>query len=158
MLLVRALIGFLVLPAVVAGLAPWLLLSADRWRSSGSIVGWPVLAFGLCVLMWCVRDFYVIGRGTLAPWSPPRRLVIVGLYRIVRNPMYVGVLGIVTGWSLLTGSPILLAYGALLAIAFHLRVLMQEEPALARSFGDDWVRYRDSVNRWLPRFASGPRV
>jgi protein-S-isoprenylcysteine O-methyltransferase Ste14 len=72
--------------------------------------------------------------------------------------MYVGVLGIVTGWSLLTGSPILLAYGALLAIAFHLRVLMQEEPALARSFGDDWVRYRDSVNRWLPRFASGPRV
>jgi protein-S-isoprenylcysteine O-methyltransferase Ste14 len=147
----RALVAFLALPAVVGGLVPWLLLPNDRWRAAGTALGWPILLFGLVVLLWRVRDFYVIGKGTLAPWDPPKKLVIVGLYRFTRNPMYVGVLGCVLGWSLIAGSPLLLGYVGLLAAAFHLRVIFYEEPTLARQFGRDWTQYRAAVNRWLPQ-------
>ena len=113
----------------------------------GGVLWLPILLSGLVVLLWCVRDFYVVG--TLAPWDPPRQLVIIGLYRFTRNPMYVGVLGCVLGWSLIAGSPLLLGYVALLATAFHLRVIFYEEPTLARQFGRDSTQYRSVVNRWL---------
>jgi len=145
------LIAFLVLPVMVGGLLPSLLLPIDRCRTSGTWFGLPVLSCGIFVLLWCVRDFYIIGKGTLAPWDPPKRLVVVGLYRFVRNPMYVGVLGVLLGWSLVAGSPLLAIYAALLAIGFHLRVVLYEEPVLQRQFGDDWTRYRAGVNRWLPK-------
>jgi len=132
-------------------LLPSLLLPIDRWRTSGTWFGLPVLGCGIFVLLWCVRDFYVTGKGTLAPWDPPTRLVVVGLYRFVRNPMYVGVLGVVLGWSLVAGSPLLAIYAALLAVGFHLRVVLYEEPVLQSQFGDDWTRYRAGVNRWLPK-------
>jgi protein-S-isoprenylcysteine O-methyltransferase Ste14 len=146
----RAVLAFLALPAVVAGLVPWLLLDSDRWRMGGTLLGWPIWFFGACVLLWCVRDFYKIGKGTLAPWDPPKKLVVVGLYRFVRNPMYVGVLGWVAGWSLIAGSLVLGIYTILLAIAFHLRVIFYEEPTLARQFGNDWVQYQGTVPRWIP--------
>ena len=136
---------------MVGGLLPSLLLPIDRWRTSGTWFGLPVLGCGIFVLLWCVRDFYVTGKGTLAPWDPPTRLVVVGLYRFVRNPMYVGVLGVVLGWSLVAGSPLLAIYAALLAVGFHLRVVLYEEPVLQSQFGDDWTRYRAGVNRWLPK-------
>jgi len=85
LLFFRALVAFLALPVIVAGLLPWMLLPNDRWRIGGTLLGWPVLAFGACVLLWCVRDFYLVGKGTLAPWDPPKTLVIVGLYRFLRN-------------------------------------------------------------------------
>ena len=114
-------------------------------------LGWPILIFGVLVLLWCVRDFYAIGKGTLAPWDPPKRLVVVGLYHYVRNPMYIGVFATVAGWSLIAGSPLMAAYACLLAVAFHLRVMFYEEPTLASQFGDDWERYRANVGRWMPR-------
>jgi protein-S-isoprenylcysteine O-methyltransferase Ste14 len=150
----RALLAFLALPVVVAGLVPWLLLGSDHWRGHGTVLGWPVLFLSGCVLLWCVRDFYTIGKGTLAPWDPPKRLVVVGLYRVVRNPMYIGVLGLVAGWSLIEGSPVLGIYTMMLAVAFHLRVVFYEEPRLARQFGSDWLRYQTSVRRWLPKTRS----
>jgi protein-S-isoprenylcysteine O-methyltransferase Ste14 len=67
-------------------------------------MGLALLAVGLVLLLWCARDFFVSGRGTLAPWDPPKRLVIVGLYRFVRNPMYIAVLILLAGWSVATGS------------------------------------------------------
>jgi protein-S-isoprenylcysteine O-methyltransferase Ste14 len=146
----RALIAFLTLPAIVGGLIPWLLLPGDQWRTTGTWLGLPVLLLGICILAWCVRDFYVIGKGTLAPWDPPKRLVVVGLYRWIRNPMYVGILAIVAGWGLAAGSPLLAVYAVVLAIAFHLRVILYEEPTLARLFGEDWMRYRATVHRWFP--------
>jgi protein-S-isoprenylcysteine O-methyltransferase Ste14 len=148
---IRALLSFLALPVLVAGLVPWFLVRGEPWRGEGSAAGALVLAVGLALVLWCVRDFYVSGRGTLAPWDPPRHLVVVGLYRFMRNPMYVGVLTVVAGWSLLAGSPLVGAYAAILAVAFHLRVIAYEEPWLARTFGDDWSRYAASVHRWLPR-------
>ena len=118
---------------------------------AGTWIGWPVLLCGLWVLLWCVRDFYVIGKGTLAPWDPPEKLVIAGLYRLTRNPMYLAVLGCVAAWSLIAGSPVLAVYTLFLAFAFHLRVLFYEEPVQARQFGNDWKEYRTKVNRWLPK-------
>ncbi len=152
MLFLRALIAFLALPTVVGGLIPWLVYTPATTRVANSPLGWPVLAAGLSIVLWCVRDFYVIGKGTLAPWDPPKKLVIVGLYRIVRNPMYVGVLTWVAGLAILTRSRELTIYLVLLAAGFHIRVLTYEEPTLERLFGEDWRRYRGTVNRWLPKW------
>ena len=106
---------------------------------------------GLVLLLWCVRDFYVRGKGTLAPWDPPQNLVVVGLYRYMRNPMYVGVLTLVGGWVLTVGSFLVALYAVVLAIAFHIRVVVNEEPWLRSQFGDDWARYSANVPRWVPR-------
>ncbi|MBW3631341.1 MAG: alpha/beta fold hydrolase [Gemmatimonadetes bacterium] len=91
----RAAAAFLALPGVVAYAVPWLV----RPRSVPlDARGLPLLAAGTAALLWCVRDFYMAGRGTLAPWAPPERLVVIGLYRFSRNPMYVSVLLILVGW------------------------------------------------------------
>ena len=136
----------------VGGIVPGLLLPSDRWRMPGTLWGWPILLFGACVLLWTVRDFYVIGRGTLAPWDPPRTLVVIGLFRFMRNPMDVGVVSFVAGLSVLTGSPVPGAYASLLAVGFHLRVVFYEEPTLDRLFGPRWASYEEAVNRWWPKF------
>jgi protein-S-isoprenylcysteine O-methyltransferase Ste14 len=150
----RALFAFLVLPGVFAGLIPAWIVSSDPRRGNGSVFGVVPVAVGCVLLLWCVRDFYVAGKGTLAPWDPPKRLVIVGLYRFVRNPMYVSVLTLLTGWAVAAGSLRLGVYTVILAIAFHLRVLLFEEPRLAKLFGADWIAYKTSVRRWLPRLKS----
>jgi protein-S-isoprenylcysteine O-methyltransferase Ste14 len=151
MLFARALLSFLLLPSVIAGLVPWWIAAADRWRGAGWGGGYAIVAVGAIVVLCCVRDFYVAGKGTLAPWDPPRRLVVVGLYRYMRNPMYVGVLSVVLGWTVLVGSPLLAAYLVVLAVAFHLRTIRYEEPRLAAQFGGDWTRYHAAVPRWMPR-------
>ena len=107
------------------------------------------LILGAAILLWCVRDFYVSGKGTLAPWDPPKHLVTVGLYRFTRNPMYVGVLLLLCGWSVLAGSPLLAGYTVFLAIAFHLRVVLYEEPRLKTQFGSEWPNYAATVPRWF---------
>ena len=146
MLFWRALFAFVALPGMVAFAVPWML------RPRGAPihpVGAIPLGIGIVLLLWCVRDFYVAGKGTLAPWSPPKNLVTVGLYRFSRNPMYVGVLTILVGWAVLHGSRTLWIYAGAMAIAFHLRVLMYEEPWLARTHGDGWTSYKSRTPRWL---------
>lgn len=150
-MLLRALVAFLVLPGVFAIALPPLIASVDPWRGEPVRGGAAVLALGAVAVAWCVRDFYVAGKGTLAPWDPPRRLVAVGLYRWVRNPMYIGVLLAVAGGALVSGSPAVAAYAVALAIAFHVRVVVHEEPWLARRFPSAWPAYAASVHRWLPR-------
>jgi protein-S-isoprenylcysteine O-methyltransferase Ste14 len=152
---VRALFAFLVQPGIVAGLIPGLIVFGDAHRHASFAPGFALLAVGLALLLWCVRDFYVAGKGTLAPWAPPRQLVVVGLYRAVRNPMYVAVLTVVLGWALAFASAWLVLYALVLALAFHLRVVLHEEPWLRRQFGADWSAYVTAVPRWLPRL---PRV
>lgn len=147
----RALLAFLVLPGVAAFIVPPLLALIDPWSDGILWQGAVVMGLGCILLLWCVRDFYVSGKGTLAPWDPPKNLVVVGLYRYVRNPMYVGVLTLVGGWSVFLTSPVLALYTAVLAIAFHLRVLVNEEPWLSAQFGSEWARYSAEVGRWLPR-------
>ncbi len=146
----RALLAFLALPGLAAVLAPPLIALRDPWRGQTWQPGLAVMCAGALVLLWCVRDFYVSGKGTLAPWDPPKRLVVVGLYRWVRNPMYVGVLSLVLGWTLYLASPFLAAYAGLLAVGFHLRVVMHEEPWLDSQFGEQWQNYKTAVPRWIP--------
>lgn len=146
-LFARALVAFLALPGVVAFLVP-LLLKPDTTVFSN---WWGMIPLGLgtVLLLACVREFYVAGRGTLAPWAPPTRLVATGLYKWSRNPMYVAVSLILSGWAIGFQSWTVALYAATVAVVFHLRVVLHEEPWLARTFGDMWTHYRAQVPRWL---------
>ncbi|MGH8178765.1 MAG: methyltransferase family protein [Steroidobacter sp.] len=148
-MLARALIAFLVMPGMVAFAIP----AAWLWRTSHVSVAQPLglglLALGLAALLWCVRDFYVSGKGTLAPWAPPEKLVVAGLYRYSRNPMYVAVVLVLFGWAIAFASASLLVYALAVAVAFHLRVVLGEEPWLARTHGGEWEQYSSRVPRWL---------
>ncbi|MGH8020811.1 MAG: methyltransferase family protein [Opitutaceae bacterium] len=152
MLLIRAIVAFLALPTMVAGVVPALLVHGSpvvpRMAAAGAVVMSPGIAF----LLWCVRDFFASGRGTLAPWDPPKHLVTVGLYRFVRNPMYAAILLIVGGWGLLFLSKPLAIYLTALALLFHIRVRLFEEPWLRRHFGREWEVYSRVTGRWVPRW------
>ena len=147
----RALISFVALPGILAVLAPPLIAGVDPWKNAFWVPGILVMMAGAAILLWCVRDFFVSGKGTLAPWDPPKRLVVTGLYRFMRNPMYAGVLLLVLGWGLSLSSPLLFSYAVVLAIGFHIRIVKYEEPWLKAKFGDQWESYRQSVSRWWPR-------
>jgi len=95
----------------------------------------------VCLLLWCVRDFYLAGKGTLAPWDPPRHLVVVGLYRVSRNPTYLAVSLVLIGWAIGYRSGTLAAYALAVMVAFPLRVAFWEEPWLARTHQEQWTRY-----------------
>jgi protein-S-isoprenylcysteine O-methyltransferase Ste14 len=155
-LFLRALAALLVLPGTYAAVIPALLVANDRWRGEGVPAGWIPLGVGIAILLWSVRDFYAAGKGTLAPWDPPKRLVVIGLYRFVRNPMYVGLMFLLAGWALVAGSPLLAAYLVVMAVAFHLRVVLHEEPRLKQQFTADWSAYAAVVPRWFPRLRSKP--
>ena len=145
----RALLAFLALPGMVAFVLPAMLAPRNAARTF-DLTGIVPFVAGVIVLLWCVRDFYVAGKGTLAPWDPPRHLVRVGLYRFSRNPMYVGVVLILIGWTAGFRAQALAVYTVVIAILFHLRVLLYEEPWLARTFPGDWPAYKSRVPRWIP--------
>lgn len=147
----RAVLAFLALPTLAGMVAPVLIARSDPWRGQTQPWGLSVAGVGAAVLLWCVRDFYAFGKGTLAPWAPPKRLVVVGLYRMVRNPMYLGVVTLVGGLAWWQSSPVVALYALFLLAAFHLRVLVHEEPHLARAFPEAWRIYSAAVRRWLPR-------
>jgi protein-S-isoprenylcysteine O-methyltransferase Ste14 len=158
--LVKAVVAFLVLPGTVAYAVPLLLAPWEREQRPWQLLGPMLVLAGTILLLFCVREFYLAGKGTLAPWAPPQDLVVSGLFRWSRNPMYVSVIVVLLGWSIWFASPLLFAYAAAVSIAFHLRVLLYEEPRLAETFGEAWCDYRDRVPRWLApnrRSAAGPR-
>ena len=148
-MLIRALLAFLLLPGLVAFAAP-LFMAWPRVRDgSFNLLALVLLVPGITLLIWCIRDFLVTGKGTLAPWDPPRLLVSSGSYRFSRNPMYVGVSLILLGWSMAFESWDLLVYALIVMTAFHLRVVFGEEPWLARMHGRKWDDYVARVPRWL---------
>lgn len=148
-LLARAVLAFLLLPGTVAFVVPVLLLRRGGSGSFFCALGCIPLGFGVVLLLWCVREFYVAGRGTLAPWAPPRELVVTGLYRCSRNPMYIAVLLVLWGWALGFRSGLLAVYAVVVMLAFHLRVVFYEEPWLARTHGEKWMHYKALVPRWF---------
>lgn len=149
---------FVVAPGTVAGLLPWLLTG---WAASDPMPGWapvPVrvagavlLAAGLAVLLHAFGRFVREGLGTPFPGAPPRHLVVGGLYRYVRNPMYLAIAAAVFGQALLLGRPVLLGYGLVAVAANAAFVHWREEPVLARRFGDEYDAYRRAVRAWWPR-------
>jgi protein-S-isoprenylcysteine O-methyltransferase Ste14/pimeloyl-ACP methyl ester carboxylesterase len=146
----RALLAFVALPGVVAFVVPLLLV----WRADAGLPafhpgGLLLLVPGAALLTWCVAAFYTKGQGTLGPWNPPRRLVVSGPYHRSRNPMYIGVTLVLAGWALGFRSWTLGFYTLAVATAFHLRVVLAEEPRLAETFRTEWPRYAARTPRWI---------
>lgn len=150
-------VAFLILaPGTVAGVVPfWLTAWRVRGRPPGGAFGQGLGALligaGLVVLLDSFGRFALQGRGTPAPVLPTRSLVVTGFYRYVRNPMYLAVLSLVLGQSLLLGSLRLLLYAAALAIAFDTFVRIYEEPTERSRRGGEYARYCAAVRRWRPR-------
>jgi protein-S-isoprenylcysteine O-methyltransferase Ste14 len=144
----------LVVPGTVLVLAPVALVAGGVGPrlalGSARLLGIAPVAIGLWVIARCFADFVRLGRGTPAPYDPPRELVVAGLYCRVRNPQYLGVLLVVAGEAMLTGAVVLVGYAVVLAIMYHLFIRFYEEPALRRAFGDAYSRYCQTVPRWVP--------
>jgi protein-S-isoprenylcysteine O-methyltransferase Ste14 len=141
------------LPGVVAGYMPYRILLASGGVDFPALrlasVAASVLALiGVIVLLRCVWDFFARGKGTLAPIDPPRHLVVSGLYRYTRNPMYNGVLAVLLGEAWFFGSTSILEYAAYVLIFFHLFVVFYEEPVLSEQFHESYRTYRKAVPRW----------
>ncbi|MEW6210946.1 MAG: isoprenylcysteine carboxylmethyltransferase family protein [Acidobacteriota bacterium] len=120
------------------------------WRVWQMAAMLPLL-FGAAIYFWCLWDFATKGGGTPAPIDAPKRLVVHGLYKYVRNPMYIGVLLVIAGWAVFFQSRQILIYGAAVGLLFHLFVVLVEEPILKRKFGEFYLAYCKDVRRWLPR-------
>jgi protein-S-isoprenylcysteine O-methyltransferase Ste14 len=146
---------FAAAPGVVAGVVPWLLTG---WEAADPPWPWPVRVLGAVLVVVCVVvlvqafvRFVREGRGTPAPVGPTERLVVGGLYRHVRNPMYVAVIGAILGQALLLGRPVLLVWAALAGATMALFVRGYEEPLLTARYGDQYRAYQQAVPGWLPR-------
>lgn len=141
-------------PGVVAGLAPWWLTG---WRPGSPdpaplrVAGVVLLAAGAAVLIHAFARFVIEGTGTPAPAAPTQRLVTGGLYRYVRNPMYLAVLAVITGQALMLSRPVLLIYAAAVGAAVGAFARWYEEPALASRYGAQYEAYRREVPGWWPR-------
>jgi protein-S-isoprenylcysteine O-methyltransferase Ste14/pimeloyl-ACP methyl ester carboxylesterase len=151
----RALVAFLALPGLVGFVVPLLLAGEDDGFKPFEAIGAVPLVAGTALLLWCVREFFVTGKGTLAPWDPPRHLVTSGPYRYTRNPMYVAGTLMLIGWAVGFQSWIHAGYAAAMAAALAVRVVLAEEPFLARTHRDAWTKYRTRVPRWLFRSRRG---
>ena len=155
-LALRSVLWAVLLPGFVAGYVPWRFFGLSRLRlnlpSLQDLGGLFCIALGIVLLGSCVWEFARSGRGTLAPIDPPRELVVRGLYRYVRNPMYLSVTIIILGEALLAQSRSLVLYWALWFLAINLFVIGYEEPALRLRFGHSYELYKQQVGRWLPRF------
>jgi len=143
-----------VAPGVVAGLLPWWLTG---WEPAGSVppavvaIGVALTAAGVAVLLHAFARFVVEGLGTPAPVAPTRHLVVGGLYRYVRNPMYLAVAATIAGQALILGRPGLLLYALAFGVTVAAFVHLYEEPVLARRFGAEYDAYRHAVPAWWPR-------
>lgn len=155
MIFLKNLLFSVLVPGTVAGLVPWrILTSAGEWQLPHSRVaalpGLILLLAGLVIYLRCVTDFGAAG-GTPAPIDPPKQLVVRGLYRFSRNPMYVGVLSVIAGQALLFASWRLALYAAAVFGMFHGFVVLYEEPTLRRQFGASYEDLCTRVPRWLGR-------
>ncbi|HKZ77464.1 MAG TPA: isoprenylcysteine carboxylmethyltransferase family protein [Pyrinomonadaceae bacterium] len=153
--MLKTVIFTFVVPGTVTVLIPYWLLSSRSAPPPLNIgpvrfLGLFPILFGASIYLWCAWDFTFAGRGTPAPIDPPKELVVHGLYRYVRNPMYVGVLSILFGEALLFALQRLFGYAVIVFVLFYLFVLFYEEPTLRRKFGESYEEYCQAVPRWLP--------
>jgi protein-S-isoprenylcysteine O-methyltransferase Ste14 len=147
---------FVVAPCVLAGLIPWWM---TRWEFRSPLfgleltraIGGVLIIAGAPGLVDSFARFAFQGLGTPAPIAPPQNLVVTGLYRYVRNPMYMAVVTVILGQAVLFGDWRLIVYGALFWLACHVFVVAYEEPMLERTFGAEDGAFRADVPRWLPR-------
>jgi protein-S-isoprenylcysteine O-methyltransferase Ste14 len=157
----KTLIFTVLVPGTVAVLIPYRLASSPAARGSMPLgnfryFGFVLIIAGALIYLWCAWDFAFAGKGTPAPIDPPKELVVRGLYKHVRNPMYVGVLSLAFGQAIWFEAVRLIAYAGLVFVLFSAFVVFYEEPALTRKFGDRYKRYCERVPRWIPRIRRSP--
>jgi protein-S-isoprenylcysteine O-methyltransferase Ste14 len=140
----------LLLIYVPARVLSWSGIVGPAEMEAPQIAGMLIESAGAVVALWCIFTFVRIGRGTPAPFDPPRQLVILGPYQFVRNPMYIGAVLVLTGAALFYWSVPLLVYAGLFLLASHLFVVWYEEPTLRRTFGQEYEAYCRQVSRWWP--------
>ena len=161
MLVLRLLLAILVLPVMVVIVIPGALMCLTGSTSVGWGLGFPwhllpmlagvlLCGVGLSFAVWTATLFIKFGRGTPAPWDPPQNLVILGPYRHVRNPMITSVFFMLTGLAILFGTWPVATWLAIFITANLLYIPRVEEPGLVKRFGEDYVRYKGNVPRWLP--------
>jgi protein-S-isoprenylcysteine O-methyltransferase Ste14 len=161
-MILRHLLSILLLPFVVVVIIPrWLLrawaASDTRWPGgtltafAGYLAGELGFIAGFALFAWCVSLFARVGQGTLAPWDPTRRLVAVGPYRYMRNPMITGVVTMLAGEALYHGSRVIAIWAATFVAINQIYFMLLEEPGLERRFGAAYLEYKSAVPRWIPR-------
>lgn len=154
LLALRSLLWTVLLPGMIAGFIPWQYLGVGSapvdWRNPRHLAAMAVIAAGVFLLATCIWEFARSGRGTLSPVDPPKHLVVRGLYRYVRNPMYVAVTLIVLGEALLLWSRDMLLYWGIFFACANIFVIGYEEPYLRNRFGGEYEDYTRRVGRWLP--------
>jgi len=143
-------IGFLLVYLPARFLA-WSGIVRPEVFGAPQVAGMIIVTIGTAIALWCVFTFVFIGKGTPAPFDPPRKLVIRGPYRFVRNPMYIGAAIALAGAALFYGSMSILIYAVAFLVAMHLFVLLYEEPTLRRTFGPEYEAYFHRVRRWWVR-------
>ncbi len=153
-LLLRNLLFTILQPGIVAGLVPFLILGekANNILAQPSFhhyLGMAVFVIGFVIMMTCIISFAIKGQGTLSPADPTKRLVISGLYKFSRNPMYVGVSMILMGEAIFFQSNFLWIYLLFVFIAFNIFILLNEEPRLRKDFGEEYNLYCKKVRRWI---------
>ncbi|HQU82109.1 MAG TPA: isoprenylcysteine carboxylmethyltransferase family protein [Pyrinomonadaceae bacterium] len=154
-LLIRNLIFTILQPGLVAGLIPFLFLKAENKNflpsipTFSSVAGSLLMICGFFVLINCILRFASEGKGTLSPFDPTKKLVVKGLYRYSRNPMYVGVLLLLIGETVFFQSIFLLVYTVFIFLCFQLFIILHEEPRLKRDFGQEYENYCRKIKRWL---------
>lgn len=142
----------LILPITVLLLVPSLLVSRITIPFLPSFLfGLIVMGIGLYVMILTISSFSRVGKGTLAPWSPTKKLVVAGMYRYVRNPMILGVLTVLTGESIALLSGKIFLWALVFFAINHVFFLVYEEPDLERKFGNEYRAYKENVPRWIPR-------
>jgi protein-S-isoprenylcysteine O-methyltransferase Ste14 len=154
-LLIESIVFTFIVPGVVTVLFPCMILREsevaipERW-SAVQYAALPVIGIGIVIYFWCLWDFVISGRGIPSPIDHPKHLVVRGLYRYVRNPMYLGILCVLMGEVSFLQSGTLFLYAIAWFVIIHTVVLLYEEPNLRSKFGDEYDRYARSVRRWLP--------
>ena len=156
MVIVRTIIFTLLVPGAVTVGGPYLLLSSRGGAFPSELgvfrlMGVVPILVGFACYLWCAWDFAFAGQGTPGPWDAPKIFVSRGLYRVVRNPMYLGVVLILLGESIVFESLRLMVYAVLAWVFFFLMVVMYEEPTLKERFGAPYEEYCRTVPRWIPR-------
>ena len=151
----KTLLWSVFVPGAVTILVPYLLLSSKLELlpvelSSFRFLGVVPITLATLLYLWCAWDFTFTGKGTPAPFDPPREIVVRGLYRYIRNPMYVAVLLMLSGEAVWFESVLILIYAAIVFSVFHVWVIFYEEPTLRRKFGESYEKYCRTVSRWIP--------
>lgn len=155
----RHILAIFLLPVIVVIVIPIWLFNAfaeydTRWIGMswvGLIAGALFVWIGLMLFTWCVNLFAIVGQGTLAPWDPTQKLVVVGPYRHVRNPMISSVAMMLIGQALFWGSWVIALWAGIFILINHIYFIFSEEPGLEKRFGESYLEYKASVPRWIPR-------